>query len=209
MYFFVGVLFSTIIFQVLALETDNFKLENDTEALNRGLFGFIKPSACLATLNRLNIPSAATPALASASPLTRLANGRVYFFSPIAATASWTQARDYCTIHGMHLVTLETARENQLVYAQATALGLANAGGTGAWIGLRDMGLNDWRWIFRNTRPTYTAFNVLPVNPCGSYVKAAATAGNSWTTAVVCADPLPFICEMEPPCSAMAPAISV
>ncbi|KAF4528270.1 hypothetical protein B566_EDAN016786 [Ephemera danica] len=145
----------------------------------------------------------------------RLANGRVYYFSPpapAAALATWAQARDYCTTHGMHLVILDTARENQLVLAQATALLMANGAGPGAWIGLRDISLLDFRWLLRDTRPAFIAFSAMPAGGglCVNYLATAATsAAASWTTTACGGGPLAFICEMELPCSAVAPAINV
>ncbi|KAF4528104.1 hypothetical protein B566_EDAN016782, partial [Ephemera danica] len=110
--------------------------------------------------------------------LTRLANGGVYYFSPVGTAVSFTQARQFCADHGMHLVTIDSVNENALVFARASQLAL---------------------WYFNAKTPPVAG-------QCASYIAPTAAIGAvtdpaiSWASSI-CADPRLFICELDYPCN--------
>jgi hypothetical protein len=94
-----------------------------------------------------------------------------------------------------------------------TLSGYITAAGPGAWIGYRDItGTSVYRPVQNGVNSTPTFFGGTQVaTQCAAFGPLAAVAvapGISWTSAV-CTTLLPFICELEPPCSAVVPAINL
>ncbi|KAF4528836.1 hypothetical protein B566_EDAN014554, partial [Ephemera danica] len=141
--------------------------------------------------------------------LTRLGNGGVYYFPPATVVTTYQGARIFCAERGMHLVTLNNEVENTLVFNRGKALKLFGAASTpGAWIGFRDVGAINYQWVYNNAVSTLWYFATSPTTAglCANYLGSDVTdPAKSWEASDCTKATLSFVCEMEPPCSALVP----
>jgi len=107
---------------------------------------------------------------------------------------TWTESKTFCENMGSHLVTVDSAEEDNILFQLLKDKGLTNHH---VWYGGNDIdNEGTWKWVGSNTVMRYTNWNAGQPNNGGSGENCLGPIPSTWWDRS-CTDPNPFICEKD------------